>query len=490
MAFNVVFYTFSKKERSTATPSSGGTTYSCTADQPLDVLSPVIRLNPSSSPVSFNFCHISDFSRWYFVTGWTFTNEGLWQATLRVDSLASWKTEIGSNSLYVYRAAAAYDGTLVDPVYPTVANYDRINVSLPKFWSVDGATPGVSRGEGTYVLGIVGNGQTVYYGFTKAGLDSFLQNIFSDNYYSSVLGYFGATEYVEAKTVLNPLQYISSIRFYPCYFASPGTAWALHWNGGVSSVAVGPVTVSCNAHTYYTVGAYPDVTSYNKTDHTISLTSSYDHPQAASRGTYLNLSPYTTYELFFPPWGTFELNPADLIGATGIKLEIAVDMRSGAGTLTIFAIYSATMSQIIGRSTTQVGIDCPLSAVVQTGTNNIRRGLQLVSDVWSLVKQGPAAFLGPSSAIGSAIQGEIPHLFTAGSQGSGSDMGVDPRLQIVHRYVVEEDNASLGRPLCKIRTLNTLAGFQQAEPHDMVLSCTDTEAQEIREHVKTGYFYE
>lgn len=489
MAFNVVFYSFAKKERSTATPSSGGTTYSCTADQPLDVLSPVIRLAPASSPVSFNYCHINDFARWYFVSGWTFT-EGLWQASLKVDPLASWKTEIGGNSLYVYRAAAAYDGSLVDPVYPTVAQYNRINVSLPKFWTVDGATDTASQGAGIYVVGIVGNGHTVYYGFSKANLNTFLQNIFSDNYYSSVLGYFGATEYVEAKTVLNPLQYISSIRFYPCFFGSPGTAWALHFTGAVSSVAVGPVSVSCSALSFYDVGAYADVTSYNTTNTTISLTSSYNHPQAATRGSYLNLAPYTSYELFFPPWGTFELSPADLIGATGIKLELAVDMRSGAGTLTIHAVYSASLSQIIGRATSQIGIDCPLSAVVQTGENNLRRGLQMVSDVWNMVKQGPAAFLGPGSVVGSAVQGEIPHLYTAGSQGSGSDMGVAPRLQIVHRYVVDEDNASLGRPLCKIRTLNTLAGFQQAEPDDMSLSCTDAEAEEIRSAVREGYFYE
>ena len=493
MAFNVNFWTFSKKERSTAQPSGTGTVYSCNANEPLDLLAPVISLklalNTASPPTVYNYARIANFSRYYWVTGWEI-RDGLWWASLRVDVLASWKTEIGITSTYVYRSAAAFDGEVVDPIYPTVAKYSRQNISLPKMWTVDGDSATGSQGAGLYVLGIIGNGQTVYYGFSKANLDTFLQSIFSDSYYAAVLGHFGATEYVEAKVALSPLQYISSIRFYPCFFGSPGTAYALHFNGTASSVAVGPVSVSCSALTFAAVGAYVDVTSYNHTEITISLTSSYDHPQAASRGVYLNLAPYTSFELFYPPWGTVELNPADLLGATGIKLDLAVDMRSGAGTLTIYAVYSASLSQIIGRSTARVGIDCPLSAVVQTGENNIRRGFQMISDAFNLVRQGPASFFGPGSVIGNAIAGEIPHLFTAGSQGSGSDMGGTPVLQIVHRHVVDDDNPDLGRPLCKIRTLNTLAGFQQADPDDMALPCTETEATEIRGYIRDGYFFE
>ena len=492
MAFNVNFWTFSKKERSTAQPSGTGTVYSCNANEPLDLLAPVISLklalNTASPPTVYNYARIANFSRYYWVTGWEI-RDGLWWASLRVDVLASWKTEIGNTSTYVYRAAAAFDGSLVDPVYPTVANYSRSNEALPKLWAVDGDTT-VSRGYGIYVLGIIGSGNTVYYGFSKANLDTFLQNIFSDNYYSAVLGHFGATEFVEAKVALGPLQYISSIRFYPCFFGTPGTAYALHFNGVVSSVAVGPVSVSCSALTFAAVGAYPDLTSYNNLDFTLSIGSSFRHPQAASRGTYLNLSPYSSFEMFYPPFGNFELNPADLLNATGIKLDLAVDMRSGSGTLTVYAVYSASLSQIICRSTAQVGIDCPLSAVVQTGENNIRRGFQMLSDVWSMVKSGPAAFFGPGSVIGSAISGEIPHLSVAGSQGSGSNMGGDPCIQITHRYVVDDDNPDLGRPLCKIRTLNTLAGFQQADPDDMELPCTETEATEIRGYIRDGYFFE
>ena len=65
MAFNVVFYNFSKKENSTAVPASGGTTYSCTLKDGCSIINPVIKLSlgPASSvPIGFNYCQISSTS--------------------------------------------------------------------------------------------------------------------------------------------------------------------------------------------------------------------------------------------------------------------------------------------------------------------------------------------------------------------------------------------------------------------------------------------
>ena len=45
MAFTVNFYTFSKRERSTAVPAGAGRAVSCTADEPLNLLAPEISLD-------------------------------------------------------------------------------------------------------------------------------------------------------------------------------------------------------------------------------------------------------------------------------------------------------------------------------------------------------------------------------------------------------------------------------------------------------------
>lgn len=491
MAFNAVFYTYAKKERSTATPSSGGTTYSCTADEPLDVLAPVIRLDPASSPVSYNYCHIADFSRWYRITGWTFI-EGLWQASLKVDPLASHKTAIGSSSLYVFRSAYSYDGKIVDTLYPTIARFRRFKVSIPRMWSVDAATALVSQGEGRFVIGIVGDGQTRYYGMTSAQLDAFMTAIFAPSFYSAILGEFGATEYPEAKVAINPLQYISSIRFYPCGWGVPGTAWALHITSSVTTIPVGPVSVTASASCFVAAGSWPDQTSYNGTSYDVDIDATdFLHPQAQDRGDFLQLAPFTEYEAFVPPWGLLPINPADLVGATDLRVSIAVDVRSGSGVLTLEAVYSSTSSMVVARSIAQVGIECPLSAVVQPGTTPMSTASKLLGAVASAFVGNVGGVIGGiEAAVGDAVKNEIPHLSVVGSQGSGAAMAGAPFLQVTHRYVANDDLQDKGRPLMAVRQLSAIPGFIIADPDAISIACTETELSEIREAVRTGFYYE
>ena len=493
MAFNVQFYTFGKKERSTAQPTGQGTVYSCTANDPLDLLAPEIilkiSLNPQTSPTAFNYAYIPVFSRYYRVTGWSI-RDGLWHCSLAVDALASWKTAIGSQSTYVYRSAYASDGAVVDPYYPTKASFNHVKLDIPDFWSLDVSRGGVEQGGGRYVLGILGKGAVNYYCMTQAQVLDFLDAIFDDAFYTQILGGFGATEYPEAKVAINPIQYVTSFRFYPTFFAVPGTAWAMHITGGVSSINVGPATVQCSAGIFTAVGGYADQISNNSTTYTVPLTNDADHPQI-SRGSYLRQAPYTTFEIFMPPWGFFQVNSSDLIGATGIKLDISVDMRSGSGSLNVYAVYSATSEQLIARYVTQVGIDCPLTYFYQVGTSNLRQGFKAVSAAFEFVRgRGPEAITGPGSFVADAVMGDVPHVSVEGNQASGAQMCGRPCIQITHRLIVDEDNTDLGRPLCKIRQLSTIPGYIKADSDGISLACTDPEMTEIRAAISDGFYYE
>ena len=112
MAIDVVFYTFSKKSNSTAQPT-GGTTFSCILKSDSSVVNPRIELNYSGNPSGFNYAKISEYGRYYYITEWTYT-PGLWVATMQTDVMATYKSQIGSESLYVLRSSAAYDGNILD----------------------------------------------------------------------------------------------------------------------------------------------------------------------------------------------------------------------------------------------------------------------------------------------------------------------------------------------------------------------------------------
>ena len=56
-------------------------------------------INPSfliehSNPSSFNYCYISDFGRYYFITNITSVRTGIWRIDCSVDVLMSFKTQI------------------------------------------------------------------------------------------------------------------------------------------------------------------------------------------------------------------------------------------------------------------------------------------------------------------------------------------------------------------------------------------------------------
>lgn len=495
MAFNVNFYTFSKRHRSTAVPSGSGLQVTCHANEPLDVLAPEIILDwqqEQGLPTVYNYAHISDFRRWYRITGWR--NEGgIWSAALQVDALASWRTEINTNSVYVYRSASSYDGDVVDQLYPTVARYRRLKISLPRMWSLDAATPSIAQGLGYFILGIIGDGQTKYYAFTQAQLETFLTAIYSPTYYNAVLGEFGAIEYPEAKVAIDPLQYISSIRYWPCGLMVPGTAWSLHTTGSVSSIPIGPVTVTATAAVFTAAGMYPDQTSYNTTYYDLDISGSdFLHPQADDRGDYMQLAPFTAYEIFYPPWGLIALSPQDLLEADYLRLRITADIRSGTAELTLSAIHTVNNQEreiIMVRSSAQVGIDCPLSHYVQPGVAKLGTLASVVGAGISLMTGNIGGALGgANAAIGSAVQGQIPHLSVVGSQASGSAMAGDPHLLVTHTYAANDDLAGRGRPLMAVRRLSTLSGYVMGDSDELAVACTEPELAEIRAALEGGMY--
>ena len=113
MAFVVNFYNFAKRENSTARPS-GGTSFNCILKSESSIINPTIELQLSiDTAPSYNYAYIPSYNRYYFVKEWTFNNR-LWSASLSVDVLATYKTEIGNSFLYVTRSSAAFVRSIGD----------------------------------------------------------------------------------------------------------------------------------------------------------------------------------------------------------------------------------------------------------------------------------------------------------------------------------------------------------------------------------------
>ena len=122
----IEFWNFSKKRNSTKQPEAGsGIQYTgCELKEDTSILAPVIRIRVAAMPVptvapvnTFTYCYIAKFNRYYFISDWVYS-PGFWEGHLQLDVLASHKTEIGATSAYIERSASAYDGEIIDKLYP------------------------------------------------------------------------------------------------------------------------------------------------------------------------------------------------------------------------------------------------------------------------------------------------------------------------------------------------------------------------------------
>ena len=72
------------------------------------------------NPMQYNYCYLPDFQRYYFVNDWTFSGRH-WIASLSIDVLGTYKSQIGASSLYVLRSASHSNGRVTDNKYPVIA---------------------------------------------------------------------------------------------------------------------------------------------------------------------------------------------------------------------------------------------------------------------------------------------------------------------------------------------------------------------------------
>ena len=198
-----------------------------------------------------------------------------------------------------------------------------------------------------------------YYGFLPAALDLLLTYLVSDLYAVDALGTWQIAMYPEAKVALNPLQYITSIKYIPIYAPyAQGTA--------VNSLKIGPVTVGSQ---------YVDCRKLSTTLGrslllTIKNLESYKHPEAATRGNWLNQAPWTTYELFFPPFGLIPLDSTIMGRSTKIDATIVMDCRTGDAVLRVYASIpkvgggTAREDVEIAQVSGNVGVDVPISGML------------------------------------------------------------------------------------------------------------------------------
>lgn len=451
-------YAFAKKNNSTKQPT--GIIYNeldANIKAPSSIINPVLELK--TSPLTYNYVYIPSFARYYFIDDITF-NTGLWIVSCSIDVLASWKTEIGSTSMYVTRSSAASTGALVDNLYPLktdpTVDTDYINMG----WTYTGFD------NGYYVLGVQGQTATstnavIYFQLTPSQLSVILHAFYAN----SGSTWWGNT----AKGVINSLNkiddFIVSCRWYP--FTFPVVS------GGDQRVYIGSYDTNVDAPV---LKDYPN-TSFNKT---FTLTS---HSQASARGVYMNYAPFSRYMFYHDLIGTIELPPEICVGET-VHITITPDYTTGQASFKLY-VNPGQGAAPFYSTYVQIGVDIDLN-----GANVNVSGL--IGSATSAVGHAILGdWLGAASSVGTAATEATADPGRHGPAGGYISIAYNTAIiRSIHYEAADQDNANQGRPYCKINTPGTLTGYVRAENPHVVTQGTDTETNMINNMIEAGIYYE
>lgn len=474
---NVTFYNFSKRRNSTKRPT-GGTTYTCLLKDDTSTSRPSIEIKwdgTSTAPASYNYCYIPAFNRYYWVDAWTYSDRK-WIAACTVDVLATYKTEIGSSSKYVLRAASDYDPEVIDTLYTP-----KLTVSVPQGTDPSsGFSWATDLSGGTIILGIIGMRNTVaysaggvsYYACTPANYIKLLSDLYTEsldvvdneNYGSSVGDAFKAFSRNILKSVTNPTQYIKSAMWFPFSFTT---------SSGVNPIIAG---ISSTAVLYPL--SDPVKREYVSFPASFNVNSSTDY--------WKNVEPFVKTIAVLPPYGVFTIPRKNVLKTTttAIRLIIDTDAISGQSSMIITMTYSGSVgTYTITQTTCQVGVPMDISGVKNSGTS-----FGALAGTAASVISGDV--IGSAAGVANMIEQSMPGADSRSSFGGIAGDIAPKYLQTVSSPPVDEDPTEQGRPLCQVKTINTLSGYVLCAEGEVSCNATESEHRELEAFLTGGFFYE
>lgn len=473
MGFQVKLYTLSKRDNSTKRPASdAGTTFSCVLKSGSGIMRPTLSFDFGrvQDPSNYNYAYIPAFDRYYFIEEWYF-DRALWTATLKVDVLATYKTEIGNSTLYILRAAGDHDGSIIDTLYPAKTGCGFASDTKANPWQ-----------SSCFVIGVVsadaGFGSMQYYAMDAGQLRSLCLSLTDPEAIITTDNFFTPEELGIGLqlSLVDPIQYIKTCIMLP---VAKQEITNVDNDGVITTYRFASNDPGMSG----TGGKiHPDSRVYKNYNFTIQK-----HPDTTARGNYVNSKPYTNITLTIPPWGCIDIDTSVTANASTLSVEVEIDPITGKGILVVKA-----NNIILNRLEAQVGVPISLSSVTRDYIGAVSSALGAVGGaITGAMTAGlGGAFMGAASGVGNAVESLMPRAQTIGTTGSFVSNRGEFRLDHQFFRPVADDNTHNGRPLCQMRTINTLSGYMLVQDGDVAINGTSAEDQAVRSYLESGFYYE
>ena len=467
---NVTFYSgFAKRRNSTKQPS-GGTSKSVVLKENTSEMRPAFVL----SSVDWSWNYASWGGRYYYVNDIVSEGNNLFRVECALDSMATFKSQIGAYSTLISRASADQNFDVIDSIYPAKASptTKMANITNPGLFTNN-------RSAGCIVVGTIGqNGQRVYV-FTPAYFQTFCFRLFPDLTDSggqsiSFLDWISMEiSQAMAGGLQTILQNITFIRWVPVSFSS------------ISSI------LTSVSHVY--IGNWELVTpAYELQGSTIARISATTvsfpaRDDAGARGKWEYMAPFAHYAVYIPPFGLITVDGAYLVPAgRQITVDMLVNVMTGNLTMRLYYALGNSAPRMIGTYSSDIGFEMKVGGA-SFNMGGVASGV--ASTVANLVSENYAGMVG---SIASAAANMVP----SGAQVGGGTSGPAPDLtENWYAYAtyfdpIDENKAELGRPLAEIRTISSLGGYVQCADPSLAIPGHVEEMNEVNAMLGSGFFYE
>lgn len=490
------FSGFTKRVNSTKVPLVTDATRTLTGylKEPCSIMKPVIKIERPQSdaaPYSYSYAYIGDFARWYFVSDWVWV-DGVWECHMTEDVLASFKTDIGNTSAYVERSASNYNGEIIDKVYPATTGFSTNVVNLTSGWY------GVAPSGGCFVVGIISRASTYsatmvggavsYYVMTTTQMKSLLNYLLADSFlddagFPSNFTPVQQLSHDVAKAFVNPIQYIASCMWFPC------SASDLSDNVN-RDIQIGYYDVGGN-HAQGKNLTVVDLVKYVSGQIPV-------HPQAPDRGKYLNYTPYTRLTMYVPPFGAIPIDPSYCEIGSYLHCPVHIDPITGKAIMRVVLWENSSHTgnnAIVCERTAMLGVPIQLAQMTPDIIGGVQTAMQAAANIGTAMATGvplagDLAAVMSLPTIGNAVNHLMPQVDSQGVNGSFVAMAMPPNLTAIHLAVVDEDNTEMGKPLCEVKTINTLSGYIKCGEATVDFACFDDEKKSILNYMTGGFFWE
>ena len=455
-------YSFAKNRNSTkkVTSSTPSVEYTGILVEPCSILEPVVKLEVSS-PWTYNYAWISEFSRYYFITDFH-TENGFWYVHMSIDVLGTYKTQIGSSTQYILRSKAKKNEYIVDTLYPTTGEFTSSVLEI-----VDGLESYLP--DGYFVLNVTGSADSTC-GSYACDWTTFKNVISEMLLYDNDNTLWANLAQGIRNSLSKPFEHLANVLWFPRRY-----------------IDIDGITAS----TTLTLGHYQLTSTASKPMRFYYLTSPslWDsavwtlpkHPDAATNGKYMNLKPFTQYIYRDAIFGDIELDPLKLIDKTTIQVGKITDPATGLQIVTLPDGQSrqAQVGVLISMENNSLNIGGFLSSVASAITGFGAETKRLVN---SLAGAGSAA---------NALDCLLPTVTSSSQQGSTILTWPYVTLECYFWKTAAHDNTNLGSPYYTSAKISTCSGYNICD-HARISTTTMTETEQrmIIDLMESGFYYE